>query len=431
MPQKFGNILPHFGGLIPVRRVSLMEFSIPAPSVIDFSVDESFARMPRSCFALLAILLVAPSLCTAAEDIAPVKSWLATRQRLRWPEYITATTFAAECHSLKLDVITGEVGRGGILRVLCSIERVKGHGEKLVNPFATRSFPRSVALVIYDSKGQFVQSLPRDAKASVNVDDDTLVALKHREMRGKIVEIELSRQSEVGSEMSLSLQPGMYQLQLVACRRFFSGGWIAYAHDKGVKVAEIADGEAEEKRSNIVRFTVPEDAPRRMPQADETDHLIAVCLKTLDSSRHQPKPNTIVDCILTVQNLSRTRSIGLIDPFSAAPREYIHPVRWVLEIDGARFDTNDLSPRYPFRPRRSDFLIRPPGGLAGGLVGAIPSDAANYKLSVDINKGLVIDDAKLEVLRAGDPEVGWTAGGVDPSVISPDSKVTLELQRKR
>lgn len=359
----------------------------------------------------------------------PDNYWATSRKRLRKPSEINPFTAAARSHRLVLETDVQEVSEGQTFRVMCGVESL-GH-QPLLNPFTTESFPRNVVLAVYDEMGQFLQAVPSHQSVPPDKDDQLGYVVKFNEMRGKWIDVSIDLSDTPQNPFALRLKPGNYQLQLIACERFFMGD---FAEDGPLEArGHGSKAKAEAARSELVplRVVSKADSPPVMNDAmsDELKLLATLAVKQCPKNHPEARFGERY-YVLTLTNLSRTRSIGLIDPFSQRRRHFPHPVQWRSQSDWSRdSDSRDISPRM-FPSYRKDFVIIPPQGVASAIVSWVPNNPGERVLSVNLDDGIVIDEEKLAILRSGDPAVGWTLGGTDEKIIHPDSVLSVRTQRK-
>ena len=356
--------------------------------------------------------------------------WTITRREIRKPSDVKGYTAASRCHRLILDAADGGGMTRGRMRLLCGVENVNGSDHALLNPFTRYSFPMNIALVVYDVNGRFVLSYPSASTIRPSADDLFGAKLRQGEMRGRFVHVLRTTDATSNCDSEISLDPGEYQLQLVACDRFFMGEPPKADHiddDKG----RVAGREA--VRSEILRINVssnPCELPADdAPQLDEPKLLARLEIKEWQTNA--PKMAAISCYVLTLNNISNTRMVGVIDPFSSRSIAAGHPVRWIYKENGVLcFDSSEPGMGNEWPKQRSDFVLIPPQGIAACRVGAAPTQPGEYAKSVDLGRGMVIDNQKLAVLRFGDPEIGWTLGGVDKNVIHKDSILAVKVLLK-
>ena len=358
------------------------------------------------------------------------RDWTITRKELRKQSEVKGYTAASRCHRLILSDVDG----GGIarckIRLLCGVENVNGSNHPLLNPFTRYSFPRHIVLVVYDVNGQFVLSYPSRCTTRPSADDLFGTKLRQGEMRGRFVHVQRTTEATSNCDSEISLEPGEYQLQLVACDRFFMGEPPKADHmddDKG----RFAGREA--VRSEILRIKVSSN-PCELP-ADDAPQLaepkLLARLEIKEWQTNAPKMAAISCYVLTLNNISNTRMVGVIDPFSSRSIAAGHPVRWIYKENGVlSFDSSEPGTGNEWPKQRSDFVLIPPQGIAACRVGAAPTQPGEYVKSVDLVRGIVTDDQKLAVLQFGDPEIGWTLRGVDKNVIHQDSILAVKVLLK-
>ena len=368
--------------------------------------------------------VVAGPVCATSDD------WTITRRELRKQSDVRGHTAASRRHRLILVAAEGGDIARGKMGLLCGVENVNGSGHPLLNPFTRYSFPRSIALVVYDVNGQFVLSYPPENTTRPSADDLFGTQLRQGEMRGRFVHVQRRTEAASNCDSEISLDPGEYQLQLVACDRFFMGDppkADRIDDDKGpFAVREAA-------RSEILRINVSSN-PCELP-ADETPKLdepkLLARLEIKEWQTNVPQMAAISCYVLTLNNISNTRMVGVIDPFSSRSIAAGHPVRWIYKENGVlSFDTSEPGTGNEWPKQRSDFVLIPPQGIAACRVGAAPTQPGEYAKSVDLVRGIVTDDQKLAVLQFGDPEIGWTLRGVDKNVIHQDSILAVKVLLK-
>ena len=351
--------------------------------------------------------------------------WIEARKQLREPSDVKSKNRAAEVHRLIFKTLETEVSEGSKLRFFCGIERIRDFDQRLLNPFTETSFPKNMIIAIYDEDGHFLHSVPSNDDRPIDIDDPYRVSLIPGEMRGRVVEISISSAPDNGSSFFASLKPGTYKFQLIACRRFYMGDEIEHARSEWDKNRWRIEATLEGARSDIqvIRITKGPPAPPDVQVHDDDPKLLAVLeLKNRAeemAENGQSKPHFV----FTLTNLSRSRSIGLIAPFSQPPSELPCPIRWSFSKVGSwKFDIKARAlGGGAGQPQRSDFVILPPQGMVSHRFGGVPTERGEYEMKVELHDGIVIDADKLEILRTGDPKVGWRLGGVAPDVIHADS----------
>lgn len=359
------------------------------------------------------------------EDSRSPRDWTVSRKHLRQPDQVKSDGAGSLRQRLMLELPEPTVSRGDTLRLLCGVGLI-GHGDLLVNPFTTATFPKNIALAVYDENAQFLASLPSEDKRPPDVDDAHLVKLKFYELRGKWVEVRIGSQPSATSDFVLPLSPGDYQIQMIACERFFLGDGIAYFEQKkDPNDAYRIDPRNEAARSNIVRFRVT-NTPPSPPVADPDPNEPPKLLTSFDFKEYPGSLQDVEACRFTLTNQSYSRFIGLIDPFHPDSKPFELPVRWTRRERGRTFTNGgEAYNRWDWRPQRSEFVILPPRGVVSNMVGVVTSRRGEDQIRVDPLKGIVIDEWKLDVLRSGNPTKGWFIGGVSPDTLDPKS----ELQR--
>lgn len=385
-------------------------------------------------FASLTIALPVRSSHAADDAHKPYRvpaDWTVIRKILRQPAEIDWHAHAAFAHRLILQTEQTEVSPGENLRFYCAVGNISAHNEPLLNPFSETAFPRNIAILIYDNEGNFLHSLSVEDSTPTTADDRCGVSLRRKETRGKLVQIAIAKQGNSRSTFSVELQPGIYQFQLVACARFFMGGTLR--HDPNA-IREKEWGtrpNLEEARSELVSVTItagPPPPPEIEPELDEPPKLLA-SLQIKDIPFEEPRGSSFrQQYVLTLKNTSITKTIGVIDPFSRGLRPPVHPVRWIEQkVGGFRHDSGQRPVPDAWVSKRSDFVILPPQGISSCRIGGVPITAGKYEISVDLLNGIVIDSEKLEILRNGDPELGWMLGGDSSDVLHPLSIVRQKV----
>ena len=396
----------------------------------------------RSAALLIAGFLMAPCCMenVKAEEIQvkivnlshvdnPDNYWTTSRKRLRKPSEINPFTAAARSHRLILETEGHEVSENQTLKVMCGVESLGI--QPLLNPFTFESFPRNVVLAVYDENGQFLQAVPSHRSLPRDADDQRGVVVKFNEMRGKWIDVGIDLSDVPQNPFALRLQPGNYQLQLIACERFFMGDFAEHGSIEAKGHGSKAKTEA--ARSEVIPFRVVSkgDPPPATVDVMPDEPKLLASLAVKPCPEHHPELRFGKwYCVLTLTNLSRTRSIGLIDPFSRRSMHFPHPIQWLYHSSGnLKRDSREVSPSIIPLYRR-DFVIIPPRGVASGVVGWVPNDRSETLVSVKLDDGIVIDEEKLSILREGDPAVGWTLGGTAENVIHPDSVLSIRTGEK-
>ncbi|MEI8017844.1 MAG: hypothetical protein WCH39_06550 [Schlesneria sp.] len=378
--------------------------------------------------------ILANTLTLAQRPAFAPAQWIESRKQLREPSEVKTKNRAAEVHRLIFKTLETEVCEGSKLRFFCGIERIRDFGQRLLNPFSETSFPKNMIIAIYDEDGHFLQSVPSNDNRPIDIDDQYRVCLIPGETRGRVIEISTSSASGNGDSLFASLKPGVYKFQLIACARFYMGDEVERARSEWDKNGWRIEASLECERSDIqvIRVTKGPPAPPDAEPDDDDPKLLAVL--ELENQAEElaeigtSKPNFI----FTLTNLSRSRSIGLIAPFSQPCTELQNPIRWSFSKVGSwKFNPKGTAlGGGAVPPQRSDFVILPPLGMVSHRFGGVPTESGEYEMRVELGDGIVIDPEKLAVLRTGDPKLGWKLGGVVSDVIHPDSIIERKFTIK-
>ena len=360
--------------------------------------------------------------------------WTESRKQLREPIDVKSNNRAAEVHRLVFKALETEVSDGSRLRFFCGIERIRDFDQRLLNPFSETSFPKNMIIAIYDEDGHFLQAVPSNDNRPIDIDDPYGVSLIPGETRGRVIEISSSSAPGNGGSLFASLKPGLYKFQLIACGRFYMGNQIEHARSEWDKNRWRIEASLECARSHIQVIRIkngPPAPPDAEPDDDDPKLLSVLDLKYRADELAEigtSKPHFI----FTVTNLSRSRSIGLIAPFSQPSTELPNPIRWSFSRVGSwKFNPKGTAlGGGAVPPQRSDFVILPPLGMVSHRFGGVPTESGEYEMRVELRDGIVIDPEKLEVLRTGDPKLGWKLGGGSPDVVHPDSIVERKFTIK-
>lgn len=387
--------------------------------------------MQRVAVNLIACWFVMAATHAAADAFEPQQrpqklvDWLSSAKTVKAPTAVKRGV-TTDRYRFLLRASENEVPSGGVVRLFCGVERISGYGDPVLNPFTRVAFPRNIVLAIYSEAGELVHLFPPDRGSSAAGDDFSEFVFESDEMRGKWIDIHVGPPKDDLDLPSIELPVGKYQFQLIACERFLMGN-LSGPSPRGIQGQKApARAEVEAGRSDVVAVTVlPAQSPESGSDFKPVDELrllarleVKECLSPYKSL---PKPTQRY--YFTVTNLSRSGRIAIIDPFGARDQqEFHHPIRWIYESKGDWIlDSAKRSVNAPFIPRRSDFVILPPGGVASRGLGWIPTSPSEYKLSVDLLKGIVLDPEKIAKLETGDIREGWTLGGATPDVMHPDS----------
>ena len=371
--------------------------------------------------------ILANAVSLAERPVDAPAHWIEARKQLRMPIDVKSDIRAAEVHRLIFKTLETEVSEGSKLRFFCGIELIRDFCQLLLNPFSETSFPKNMIIAIYDEDGHFLQSVPSNDNRPMDIDDPYRVSLVPGEMRGRVVEISMSSVPGSGNSLFVPLKPGSYKFQLIACRRFYMGDQIEQARSEWDKNQWRIESSLEGSRSNIqeIRVTKGPPAPPDAEPHDDDPKLLAVLDLKNPAEELAEIEQSNPHFIFTLTNLSSSRSIGLIAPFSQPSTELPNPNRWsFIKVGSWKFN-----PKGPalgggtIPPQRSDFVILRPLGTVSYRFGGVPTESGEYEMKVELRDGIVIDPDKLEVLRTDDPNIGWKLGGVSPEVVHPDSIV--------
>lgn len=373
------------------------------------------------------ILLAFCSQCISEEQATtkrPLDVWTVSRT-----EYREAGKHARYYHhhsKYRLICVPGRTTllRGEGIKLLVGVERVGSDGDALVNPFCDEMFPSNLRIAIFDEQNRFVAILPRDS-TDKKASDETRYTLKLNEMRGRHVEVCTDGNDLELRPFAIALQPGTYKFQLVACAKFFIGD--VSSDSKSAERRELLT-QLEVMRSDVATVSITEDERAKSSEAKyvNTERQLSAILE-LRKNVERPASTSEVpgDIYLTLTNLSKSASIGVIDPFFWRFCEDQPPVYWHLRKRG--MGESDFLVRSHSGSRwpqlRSDFVVLPPQCVASCRVKlpVRPLGKGDFDLSVDVTGGLVTDSEKVDVLRNGDPRIGYAIGGAEWSALNGSS----------
>ena len=370
--------------------------------------------------------ITANLVCLADRPAVAPEHWIESRKQLKEPSDVKSKSRAAEVHRLVFKALETEASEGSRLRFFCGIERIRDLDQRLLNPFSENSFPKNMIIAIYDEDGHFLQTVPSNDNRPIDIDDPYRVSLIPGETRGRVIEIFTSPTSGKWSSLFVSLKPGHYKFQLIACERFYMGNQIEHAQSEWDKNQWRIEASLESARSHIQVIQIKKGPPN--PPDAEIDDDDPKLLAVLDLKNRAEELAEIgaskPHFVFTLTNLSRSRSIGLIAPFSQPPTELPNPIRWSFSKVGSwKYNPKKITAfgggTLPLQ--RSDFVILPPQGMVSHRFVGVPNESGEYEMKVELRDGIVIDPNRLEVLRTGDPNIGWKLGGVAPGVIHDDS----------
>lgn len=369
--------------------------------------------------------------------------WTVTRQQFREPlaQNQSRKFYEVVNYRLICDPQAEVVEQDQPIRLRVGVVNVADAGESMLNPFIDDAFPRSLRIAVFDESNQFVGLLPRQEKKD-EVDEESTYEFHKDEMRGKFVDVSTNAAGDKQDPFYISLKPGRYKFQLVACGRFFFAD-LVHALEQDINKVEAKwqialDLEVARSAAASVRVIERGDATAKLSEKPtqgsleliESDwpKLLSVVTINEKVAESAQKVSRYFEVSLTLTNTSTTNFIGAIDPFLWLMGQDDPPIAWTVR----EFGKPDRNPhKAPFGHRwacrRSDFIILPPQGIASCTVYRFPRKPGRFEVSVDLKRGIVIDPQKLDYLERGDPLIGLRMGGVDAKTIHPASILSRKI----
>ena len=357
--------------------------------------------------------------------------WVISRRSLVEPENVRFA-YPIKRYRLICEVQEAEVTQGENIRLFVGVECLSDNGDELLNPFSEESFPANMAISIFDELGNFVQSGPATSNDCPERDDLKGCPMMEGEMRGRFIEISTSIPESDSGSPSAQMAIGTYKLQLVVNQRLFMGRFFSRLRGRAEFERYRADACREAARSNIATLRIVNNRPLPVsiatPEQKTDVKLLAMLgLKArlvphphLDASKYQ--------YVMTLRNLSRTESLGFIDPFNRKPACYVRPIRWNLCKNCEwNYDDGGPGPLQSWMLFRSQFLILPPNSVASYRFGGVPTEHADYETRVELLPGVVVDQKEIEILRSGNMHLAFSLGGASPDVLHSDSALSLKF----
>ena len=369
------------------------------------------------------------------------QDWMISKTEFREPEEVVSRVLATRVHRLVLKAVYEKVSEGSNLRLLLSVERFEWSDEsiyvQLLNPFTNVSFPRNMIVAVYNEDGEFVDSFPSansDSGSPEDQDDFNSICLKHGETRGKYVNVTIGPAANSRAAFFLPLKQGTYRFQLIASGRFFMGNFFDKEDTRPFEEKWRAISKQEGKRSDVVTIHVTADpVPAIVPQSDDDDLKLLATVELVQPVDDETSMSPEYPYMLyALTNCSRSRSIGIIEPFLGRCLNLLPPNYWVIAEKSSlqqewkrSWNSRESTFSSAWPPDRSSFVILPPDGFASRRMPGASIQEGEYEVSsVGLIDAIVTDPDKLEILRTGDTEVGYKLGGADAGVIHPDSVLT-------
>ena len=359
-----------------------------------------------------------------------IDSWMISCKEFRKPDEVAQHLLSTAEHRLICAAVDPGPHNGTTIRLLLAVERIRGSGHYLLNPFTEEAFPRNLLLAIYDEDGKFVQSLPNSVDSPTDCDDSHFGVLSGGELRGKYIEISTDQSRNPANPFSVSLKPGKYKFQLIACGRFFMGDSFTTDHPYQIDGQWGPISEGEESRSAPVSIRIVDPPPGAREVKKKVDELKLLSVLEVDEVTEECQHDQFGKrCVLhRLENRSQSKTIAVIDPFYHGFWEMQQPVRWIIHEKGKRsIDRGRPSIGKSGIVQRSLFVFLPPNGVAWSWIGIHPEKKGEYDIEVRLLDGIVVDPKKMAVLRFGDPVKGYCLGGVDRDVIDPDSIMSVRF----